>query len=157
MCVDSFEGYWEGPYSDLTREFLTIRLWYGGGFTSQNTLVGKGSEKLSLVVDSKMDREVRLNKYVPGAGLSTRKETMARIRYKLEFQEDYPYNILFKNWQVRHNTTHARIHTAPDHSQLLILLLFAVLLSFSCIVVKSRSTPTLLLFAGAACTLAGVS
>ena len=122
-CVDSFEGYWEGPYSDLARESLTIRLWYGGGYTSQNTLVGKGSEKLSLVVDSKMDREVRLNKYVPGAGLSTRKETMARIRYKLEFQEDYPYNILFKNWGVRTHTRTRSHHAARSATRICSLCL----------------------------------
>jgi len=95
-----FEGYWEGPYSDLKREYLTVKLWHLGGAFAPNQLIGQNSEKLQEVVASKMDREMRILKYVPGA-IAYRKETMARLRYKFEFQEDYEYTIRFKDWELR--------------------------------------------------------
>jgi hypothetical protein len=86
MHNQNFEGYWEGSYAELAKECVTIRLWHYGGMGEPNHLIGVGKELLSSIVASKIDRELKVLKYIPGSN-TFRKETLARITFKLEFQE----------------------------------------------------------------------
>lgn len=68
----SFEGIWNGTYEDLKKEFLTIKVWQKITF-GPNVLLGKVSETFSNIVSDKIERELRVTKYIPGAVYTSRR------------------------------------------------------------------------------------
>mmetsp|Transcript_2851 Transcript_2851/g.5435 ORF Transcript_2851/g.5435 Transcript_2851/m.5435 type:complete len:1311 (-) Transcript_2851:114-4046(-) len=95
----SVSGEWEGSYSNLENDKLTVRVWRNIGTAGPNVLIGEGEELLRKIAQGSVDREVIVYKRRETQEIPT--EAVCLATFKLEFEELFEFKLVFEDWEMR--------------------------------------------------------